>query len=796
MNDKDYATGKPVNMSKPEEPVRQDTEKWLVEDLQYSKEAIDIEYPIRVGSRRVKPDIVVFRRSLEPNLDQHRDILGLIETKSKSMPEAEEQLRSYMAVCSSCEWGVTATADARQFYRRKPDGLIERIHAIPPSGVSVNESLRLAKSDLVPARNLKLHFKSILNHMHSNANIQSRTRLLNEMTKVLLCKIYDEKLDTDFPIFQVNPEKPRAEVKETIESKLWTPVLRDLEATGIFQKDDSIALDPDSLAYVVGELERLNLSETDCDVIGAAFEVFAEKYFVGQKGEFFTPRIAIKNAIELLNPKYADTIIDPACGSGGFLIYALEYVWKSVITERNRTEARRRAPSFIYGIDKEPDLVKIARAYMTLIGDGSASIVGTDSLKPFDDWDAAAQVKLADEKGRRKRFDYVFTNPPFGADIKIEQPDILKEYDLGYKWTRDKHSQRWRKSNEVEATDPQILFLELCVKLLKENGKMCIVLPESVLGNPTQEYVRQWLLENTTVLAVWDCTSLLFQPHTSTKTCIAFIEKAKTANQSIMMSVVKKCGHDARGAEIRDANGSLIEDFSKALSDWQNRPEMNNLGDWKGEVSAVVSSRDIVDPCILVPRIYQLEHQLWPSTTTLADLEAQGLVSVKTMPCGVRQREYDDEYGEIPFIRTSDFGVMELRLAQRKVPLSVYEREQRKQDLRAQDILMVKDGGRRIGETVMLSEEDLKMVAQGHFYKIRVLNQRIDPYFLLHALRKAQPFIAESSITQATLSSITIGRLRKIPIPYPSAAEQTRIADQMREILETRRIHRKSLDDL
>ena len=94
-----------------------------------------------------------------------------------------------MAVSLSCEWGVAATAEARRFYRRTSGGEIERIHAIPPYGVSIDQSLRLKKSDLRPAVNLKLHFKSILNHLHSNSEIPGRSRLCNEMTKILFCKI-------------------------------------------------------------------------------------------------------------------------------------------------------------------------------------------------------------------------------------------------------------------------------------------------------------------------------------------------------------------------------------------------------------------------------------------------------------------------------------------------------------------------------------------------------------------------------------------------------------------------------
>ena len=798
--DKDYATGKPIDLNKPEEPVRQDTEKWLVEELGYKKSRLDIEHRIRAGSRKLKPDITVFRKNRESDLNQHRDILGLVETKSKSIPEAEEQLHSYMAVCSSCEWGVAATADARQFYRRMPNGDIERIHAIPPHGVSVDQSIRLRKSDLIPAVNLKLRFKSILYHLYSNTNIQSRTRLCNEMTKILFCKIYDEKLPSDVPHFQVFPDKSRTEIKQDIENRLWKPVLIDLETTGIFLPNEGIILDPDSVAYVIGELERLNLSETDCDVIGAAFEVFAERYFVGEKGEFFTPRIAIKNAVKMLNPQYSNTIIDPACGSGGFLIYALEHVWETIQTSSlNREEARRRSPSFIYGIDKEPDLVKVARAYMTLIGDGSTSIVDTDSLKPFDTWNEKARVMLADESGEMQKFNFVFTNPPFGADIKIKHRNVLKKYDLGHKWLKPKNSSRWRKTEDTEPTDPQILFLELCVNLLNEGGRMCIVLPEGVLGNVGQEYVRQWLLDNTTILAVWDCPALLFQPHTNTKTCILFIEKSKTANQSIMMSTISRCGHDARGAEIRSEKGELIEDFSKALTDWQNRPSENhmNLKEWRGEVSIIVPSNDIIGKRLLVPRIYQLEHELGPVTKHLGDLEQENIISIKTVSCGVKQSEYDNENGEYRYVRTTDLGVMELRDSVHNVPLGIYEREREVQDIRPLDILIVKDGTYRIGEPVILLEDDLNIVLQGHFYKIRVLNDELlDPYFLVYALKKSQPFIVASSTVQATISSITIDRMREIPIPYPSINERMLISNEMREILEQRKVNRQKLDKL
>ncbi len=552
--DKDYCTGKPVNFSEPEEPVRQDTEKWLVLEMGYDKTKIDIDRRIRAGSKWLEPDIVVLNCDFSSKLDQHKNIIGVVECKPDSMEVAETQVKSYMAVSSSCEWGVAATKEARQFYRRLQGGEIERIHAIPVSGISVGEAIRLNKSDLKPAINLKLRFKSILYHLYSNTNIQSRARLCNEMTKILFCKIYDERLESEVPIFQCPPDKTRAQVKQDIQKYLWKQVLADLESTDVFQENEEIVLDADSVAYVVGELERVSLLNTDHDVVGAAFEVFAERYFVGEKGEFFTPRIAVKNAIKFLDPGYSDTVIDPACGSGGFIIQALEHVWEKIeASGTDKHNKKHLAPKYIFGIDKEPDLVKVARSYMALIGDGHTSIVDADSLKPMDKWSERSRVTLTDAKGNRKQFDMIITNPPFGSNIKVEHDYILENYELGHQWKKE--NGKWMKGGKTSPTAPQVLFLELCVKMLKQGGTMCIVLPEGIFGNPKEGYVRQWLLSNLTILAIWDCPQALFLPHTNTKTCILFLKKEKTGNQCILMSHLQKTGHDQRGAEIKIDRG-------------------------------------------------------------------------------------------------------------------------------------------------------------------------------------------------------------------------------------------------
>ena len=352
---------------------------------------------------------------------------------------------------------------------------------------------------------------------------------------------------------------------------------------------------------------------------------------------------------------------------------------------------------------------------------------------------------------------------------------------------RDKNSEVWSRTNETTPTDPQILFTELCVNLLREGGKICIVLPEGVLGNPTQGHVRQWILNNLNIFAIWDCPQNLFLPHTNTKTCILFAEKGKGGSHEILMSVIKKSGHDSRGAEIRSDDGNLVEDFSLAVEDWRNRPtSKDKMQGWTGKVSFITRCNELTHDNILVPRIYRKVVGHGYDSITLKDLYEKGAIDIRTVPCNVRQKEYCPDSDGIQFVRTSDLGVMELRPTIHKVHYSVFERNQSLQDIQPLDILIVKDGTYRIGETVMLLEGETEIVLQGHFFKVRVLDE-LNPYYLYWALMKVQPVILDMVLVQATVSSITKNRLLDVAIPFLPKQQQKIIGQKMKKILRKRK---------
>jgi len=277
-------------------------------------------------------------------------------------------------------------------------------------------------------------------------------------------------------------------------------------------------------------------------------------------------------AVEMLDPEIGEYIIDPACGSGGFLIIALEHVWKKLEKEAKRkgwsnellaVKKRELASKYIAGIDKDAFLAKVTKAYMAIIGDGRGGIFCENSLLPPSEWNSKTREKI-----QLNKFDVLITNPPFGAKIPVKGERILSQYELGFKWKFNKETGEWERTNKLQDKQPpQILFIERCLQLLKPGGRMAIVLPDGILGNVSDGYIRKFILEKAKILAVVDMPPETFQPSTSTKTSLLFLQKKeedeKTGNYPIFMAVAEKCGHDRRGKPIPE------DDFPKIAKEYK-----------------------------------------------------------------------------------------------------------------------------------------------------------------------------------------------------------------------------------
>lgn len=558
----------------------------LLKEYGYSKEQIRTfpEFYIQKGSNeKVGPaDIVVFK-----NEKQTQDnILLVIETKRKDRRDGIRQLKSYVYP-TPAEGAVWFNGTDIAYFRvvRKPPSYSPELiewRNIPKKGQKWDDiGKHKTIDDLVPDPNLKSTFKTIYYHLYTNSNLPRAERLGAEMTRLIFCKIYDEMNNSKDLQFKAGVEETDKEIADRANG-LFELVKK--KAYGdVFDPDEKLLLDDKSIAYLVNELQNKSLLNTDKDAVGDAFEVFIGPGLRGEKGQFFTPRNVVRMAIEMLDPKSDEKIIDPACGSGGFLIVALEHVWRNMearykhLSENRLGEMKATAASKnFYGIDKEFDLAKVSKAYMAIVGDGRGGIFCKDTLDTSN-WSPAMKEKIKDNS-----FDVLVTNPPFGAKIPITDQTLLEQYELGYKWKNNKEIGKWQKNHKVQDKQvPQILFIERCLQLLKPGGRMGIVLPDGILGNINDGYIREFIRQKAKILAVVDCPPETFQPSTSTKTSMLFLQKRKEdekeAKYPIFMAVAEKCGHDRRGKPIYREDGSLDDDLIKVAEKYKEFREKHNV---------------------------------------------------------------------------------------------------------------------------------------------------------------------------------------------------------------------------
>lgn len=807
----DYVSGGAVKATSEEIEAVQVLSRRLVEDYGYPKEHIQTRPQYRVRKRpsdeaKAYPvDIAVFKG--DGRIED--DLYLIVECKKRNRKDGVAQLKLYLDM-SPAELGVWFNGDEHVYLRKihKPSGAREyhELPNIPRYGQRIEDIGLFKRKDLVRPSNLKAVFRDLRNHLAgSTTGITRDEALAQEIINLLFCKILDEQetAPEDTVTFRAGVDEAAKEVKKRLLGlfeKVKTAVYDD-----VFSKTDTITLDPESVRYVVGELQNYCVMEANRDAIGDAFEVFIGPALRGTEGQFFTPRNVVKMVVEILDPKPGEMLIDPACGSGGFLITALAHVWEQIGAEaklKKWTEEQRFRRNFevatqcFRGIDKDSFLAKVCKAYMALIGDGRGGVFCENSLLPPSEWHPVAKSKA--ELGT---FDVLLTNPPFGAKIPIKGEAVLSQYELGYKWGRDKATKEPVRSTTLEdKRSPQILFLERCLQFLKPGGRMGIVLPESILGNPSYEYIVAFLQGHTTIRGIVTMPESLFKTSgkggTHTKVAVLFLEKnGGTKGHGIFMSDVKWCGHDSRG------NPTLRKDPATGkmalLDEVPNVPERYRSvkrGNGKQDRLGFSLAANQVTNRIFVPKYYDPEidadldalrktHEM----VRLGDLLKSRVLLLDT---GVEIGKMAYGTGTIPFIRTSDISNWEIKADfKHGVSEEIYAESRSKVDVKSGDILLVRDGTYLIGTSAIVTEADLPMLFQSHIYRIRVLNPAaISPWLLFACLNTpiVKRQIRAKQFTQDIID--TLGkRLTEILIPVPKDQGVTnKISREVEGIIEGR----------
>lgn len=435
-----------------------------------------------------------------------------------------------------------------------------------------------------------------------------------ELLNLIFCKLYDEKRrfsDAKEGIsyrrrFWVGVKEQNTKEGQAAVAARIKGIFEDLKESHVFKDvfdgSEQITLSDRGLAYVASELAKYSFLDATVDVKGTAYETIVSNTLKQSAGQFFTPRNIIKCMVEMMDPDQNTRVLDPACGSGGFLVMVLDHVRKKITKnlypdlDEVRLEAKYNSPEvnetvreyaekMIFGFDFDPDLKKAARMNMVMSGDGHSNIYNINSLdyphgsKPDVPLIAKAvnqSIEHSADKdfhfGTSKdnaqgKFDMVFTNPPFGTKVEVDQ-EIAERYELNSK-------------------APEVLFIEACYNFLKPGGKMAIVLPDGILGNPNTESVRLWILKHFKLIASIDLPVETFLPQVGVQASLLFLQKKTDAEMlvpienedyDVFMGIVEQVGKDRRGVPVyeKDNDGAeiLLEHTKKWLSIAENGREI------------------------------------------------------------------------------------------------------------------------------------------------------------------------------------------------------------------------------
>jgi len=595
----DIITGEKEVKDTPREQVRQLIAKALHEQYNIPYEDMQADVAVRLPEkRRILIDIAVFHHGkLHINENLSRAVfcrptpqIGR-NTRLRSPEEMGRELddlKSVLTEIPSCQYALWSNG-LEFFYFTKEVGRfdveIKPLAAWPLAGESEKgEQVRTARIPVNTAGKemLSVAFRRCHNFIHGNEGM-SKDAAFWQFLFLIFCKLYDEEQQPEQQRFWVGmTELYEPERREKISARIKELFAKVKEQYGdIFRGNEEITLTDRALTFIVSELSRYDFTNSDIDAKGVAYQEIVGTNLRGDRGQYFTPNGVVNLAVEILDPEEREYVFDPACGTGGFLRETLKYRLKKlceeygITPEQKNTEQYRQvrirlrdyAHEHVYGADFDPSLVRAAQMQMVMSGDGRGHIYHINSLE-FPGGNLPGLERARRELPLGTKFDVIMTNPPFGSDIPISDQHILRQYELARTWERDDEG-GFRTINEPgrrgmqSALPPDILFIERCLQWLKPGGRMGIVLPNGILSNPGDEYIRAWIMKHAWVLASVELPIECFivEANVNILTSLLFLKKksdeerlAESLNgpveYPIFMAVAEKVGYDRRGKTL------------------------------------------------------------------------------------------------------------------------------------------------------------------------------------------------------------------------------------------------------
>jgi len=468
-------------------------------------------------------DLAIFDDARHVGDWQH--ILAIFEFKEPSLSEGISQLEIYLAREPRARMGywTNGTEDVRVY--RLVDGTFQhqKNRGLPtPNDDFIRpseEPLKYSDLSVPSAGQLYSVFRRLLDILVARDSRSTRhDAQLNEICNLLLLKL---ESDTNG---QFEPDKPLAfQLAKSGEAYTARSIREQFHALTelrpqIFanHSDGRIALDDHTIQEVVYELSSFDLLSVRPDAISYAFQVFRRANLKAGEGQYFTPQRVIAAAVKMMDIQHQDKIIDPACGTGGFLVEALLSLLEKGGSHLSDAAVRTWAHRQVYGVDKDSINVKLSRAIMISLGDGSVNIYAGDSIRE-DRWSTDyphLQAPMASGS-----FTVVITNPPFGKNLKVSKIDCRRN---GY--TISAAAAKGKREDYVDL-EIGLVFLERAHRLLTKGGRLGIILPETYFFSSTYRWLPDWLKSRFILRGVLNIPMEAFQGFCRAKTNFYVFEK-------------------------------------------------------------------------------------------------------------------------------------------------------------------------------------------------------------------------------------------------------------------------------
>ncbi len=640
----------------------------------------------------------------------------------------------------------------------------------------------------------KTHILSVLedchNYIYANEGVL-KEKAFREIIKILFIKIYVEKhINDKKALFKITKKeyqnifknKPCKEFNYRIKT-LYQELSK---ASSLKIWNEKVRFSEKAMAYIVNRLQSISLSNISGDIAGQAFQTFIHHHQRGERGEFFTPLPVVELAIQMLQPGYNERLIDPACGSGGFLLTAIRYVEKSNPQQKMSFYVTNN----IYGIEFNPDVAFTAKLLLEIEGGKESNISCENSLNT---------------EGQHGLYDIVLTNPPFGRRGRVEDPAILNKYDLGKKWINTSGNIWNMRRSILSAQPPEILFIEKCLKLLKPEGRMAIVLPDGVLQNPSLAFVRHWIKFQASIIGVVSLPQETFVPFgTGVKTSLVLLRK-NFQKKNIFFSKIKNIGYDIKG------NTRYKNYFNKATNTDTKKNNNDNLQCIKSDIDQVINTfhnqkKQYKSPAIAWKIKYDLLADRWDAEHySLRDMQMiDKLNSNRTLSNFVEIVKHKERLGQYPLSAVKYVAISDIdRHGMKIVTHQMFQPN--KLPLRASykiqegDILLAISGantGTEKQAVAIVTKDYEGSICSNGFAVLRNISN-IDKYFFL-AFLKTDVFIKQvrRMMTGHAIPCISPANLCKVVVPVPSKKIQENIAKRTKQIIALSQRQQREINSL